>query len=268
MDVWECITGKFKSYDQFRLLPEKARTGFVNELLEANPAALSLFRLIRRKKYDVHAHSQGNYITSNTLNAIRALDGPSALSGRVVYTYGSPCGGWPSGVKLVNMEFNWDPIPNLFQIMSIDGVIRSLSGTITKVDDKDTYAMTHGKKSPAWIDGKATHSFLEYMHYNPIFVLKRFEYGDPLGRVRTLDPKRLAQWAEKQGNNFRRILPVFRLVAQFHPVNVANVCHHYMNAYGKNLNDQLNRSDEGKALRQFLKLHANAYKRREFGFAP
>ncbi|MCB1812376.1 MAG: hypothetical protein KDK04_11750 [Candidatus Competibacteraceae bacterium] len=247
VDVGECITGKFKSYDQFRLLPQQQRAGFVTELLEANPAALSLFRLIRHKKYDIHAHSQGNYITSNTLRAIRALDGSAALDGRVVYTYGSPCGGWPSGIRLINMEFCWDPIPNLFQITSIQGVLRSFSGSITKVGNG------------------VSHSFLEYMKHNPMFVLKRFEQGDPLGCVKSLEARGVALWAAQQGNNFRRVFAVFQLVEQFHRVNVANVCHHYMNGYGTNLNFQLNRSPEGQALRQFLKKHANAYKQKEFG---
>lgn len=250
LDVVQCLTDKCTSFEQFRLLPASQRAGLVEDMLGGNRAAVALFRLIRDRKYDIHAHSQGNYIVSNTLSAIKVLDGASALKYRVIHTYGSPCGSWPSGVRLINREFNWDPISNLFQITSIDGVLRSFSGNIIKVKG-------------------ASHAFLQYMKYDPQFVIKRFEKNDPLGLGNpSLNEKALAAWADKLGNNFRRIDAVFRLAAKRHKFIIANVCHHYMNKYGKNLNDQLNRSSDGKRLRQFLKQYANTYKQKEFGLMP
>lgn len=177
----------------------------IRAALARNPAAATLFDLLRsplHKRSQVFAHSQGNLIVSNALQAIAAVDGPAAIQGRVVYSFGSPSVSWPSGIRHQEFGFTWDPVTWLA------GVDKSLS--IAKV------GMPNGSLQPI------THSFLEYLDSDPEFVVNRFRVGG-LGLTLAMDEAGLAQCLLAMETNLRRVHRVFDLLARRHPSDADDV---------------------------------------------
>ena len=138
VDFWQCVTDKYqfdgplamaaknkltlkKSFSDVLdfvqgKYPQKSRKQIVEDILSRNPAAVSAFRALRYPAYKsapIYAHSQGNLILSNALTAIVALDGPQAIAGRKVFSFGSPTVNWPSGIIHQENAFTGDPVAML-----------------------------------------------------------------------------------------------------------------------------------------------------------
>ena len=81
--------------------------------LSRNQAQVALFNLLRRPEnwgWEIFAHSQGNLILSNVLQAIQAVDGRLSESGRKIHTFGSPAKNWPGNITKYEHAFTWDPV--------------------------------------------------------------------------------------------------------------------------------------------------------------
>ncbi len=179
-------------------------------VLERNPAAASLFRLLRKPEHrrtPIFAHSQGNLITSNTLSAIVAVDGSDAMIGRDVYTFGSPAMNWPAGVRTIECGFTWDPVTWLAGF--------DTSFTISKV------GMPSGSLNPI------THSFLEYLRHDPAFVVNRFRWGS-LGVTVSMDEEGLARCLFEMGQNFERVRKIFDHLNRHHNSDADDVALEYV----------------------------------------
>jgi hypothetical protein len=166
--------------------------------LERNPCAVAVFDLLRKpanRKREVFAHSQGNLILSNALQAISAVDGDAALSGRIVHTFGSPAANWPKGITKVEHGFTWDPVTWLA------GFDPSFS--ISKV------GMPSGSLNPV------THGFVEYLKLDPEFIVNRFRWGS-LRMTFRMDEKGLAECLLAMGTNMVRVRGVFEHLNKRH----------------------------------------------------
>jgi len=159
--------------------------------LNRNPAQFKLFKLLREdenRHLEIFAHSQGNLILSNALQAIAAVDGPEALVGRTVHTFGSPTVNWPAGITKYEHGFTWDPVTFLAGF--------DATWTISKV------GMPSGSKNPI------THGFLEYMKRDPAFVVNRFRWGG-LGVTFSMDEDGLAASLAAMGTSTDRVRNIF-----------------------------------------------------------
>ena len=174
-------------------------------VLDRNPPALSLFRLLRRNEHrhtPVFAHSQGNLILSNALSAIGAVDGKEALLRREIRTFGSPCKNWPDGIIPIECGFTFDPVTWL---AGFDWSFR-----ISKL------GMPSGAVNPV------THAFLEYLRHDPAFVVNRFRWGS-FGLTVSMDEDGLADALVKMGRNMPRVRPVFEHLKKNHWSDVDDV---------------------------------------------
>lgn len=157
--------------------------------LSRNPAQVKLFGHLRlHRRREVFAHSQGNLILSNVLQAIAAVDGEAAIRGYKVYTFGSPAVNWPAGLTKYESGFTWDPVTFLA------GFDKSWS--ISKV------GMPKGSLNPI------THSFLEYLKCDPAFVVNRFRVGG-FGVTFNMDEEGLAECLAAMGGNVKRVADIF-----------------------------------------------------------
>ena len=157
--------------------------------LRRNPAQVALFDHLRRhRRREIFAHSQGNLILSNVLQAIAASEGRGAIGGYKVYTFGSPAVNWPAGLTKYESGFTWDPVTFLAGF--------DTSWTISKV------GMPKGSLNPI------THSFLEYLKCDPAFVVNRFRVGG-LRITWDMDEEGLAECLAAMGTNTPRVRAVF-----------------------------------------------------------
>ncbi|MDZ4848958.1 MAG: hypothetical protein SGI77_06670 [Pirellulaceae bacterium] len=206
LDLWQCLTDK----NQFQGLSSSAqnkidsRNSFWSwilrgnrtpvqamvEVLSRNPAQVSLFHILRQPKNryrEMFAHSQGNLILSNVLQAIAAVDGPQALSGRVVHTFGSPAVFYPDGIQKYEHGYTFDPVNWLSGF--------DASFTISKV------GVPSGAKNPI------THGFLWYMRDDPRFIINRFRTGS-WGVTINMDEAGLAKCLAAMQTNIQRVKSV------------------------------------------------------------
>jgi hypothetical protein len=159
--------------------------------LARNAAQVALFDLLRKpesKSREIFAHSQGNLILSNVLQAMAAVDGPQAIAGRIVHTFGSPTVNWPAGITKIEHGFTWDPVTFLAGFDS--------TWSISKV------GMPSGSLNPI------THAFLEYLKRDPAFLVNRFRWGG-LKVTFNMDEEGLAKALAAMGGNTRRVLKIF-----------------------------------------------------------
>lgn len=178
--------------------------------LSRNHAQVALFDVLRRKenaKLEIFAHSQGNLILSNVLQAIAAVDGPAALTGRIVHTFGSPSINWPTGIKKFEHGFTWDPVTWLSGFDS--------SWSISKV------GMPTGSMNPI------THGFLEYMKQDAAFIVNRFRWGS-LGVTINMDEDGLATSLAAMKKNTGRVYEVFEHLNVHHNSDVDDVAVRYV----------------------------------------
>ncbi len=84
---------------------ETIAKSWVEDSISDNPATLALFRKLLSPGYSdatIVAHSQGNIITANALNAVAALRGQAAIQKMRVIAVGSPVAFW-SDIKNVHL---------------------------------------------------------------------------------------------------------------------------------------------------------------------
>lgn len=175
-------------------LPEQA----ARNALSRNMCQLKAFdelRVASRRYCEIFAHSQGNLILSNVLQAIMAVDGPKGISGRVVHTFGSPSVNWPQGIVKIEQGFTFDPVTWL---AGFDD-----TWSISKV------GMPSTSKNPI------THAFLEYLSRDPAFVVNRYRWGS-VGVTFKLDTDGLAQCLIAMGGNFRRVNTIYDYIVENH----------------------------------------------------
>lgn len=235
-DVWQCTIDKFQ-FDGVRRTIEATPTGkiyraiadYVNEqrgyrqpltpldiarqALSANAASLALFDALRKpehKNTPIYAHSQGNLITSNALFAIAEVDGPQAVVGREVNSFGSPALTWPKGLKHQEYAFTGDMIA----LMSgFDwGFKVSKIGLHDDSEHHDSIVGTAGKilspLLPINLEDFFSHNFLIYMKNDPEFVVNRFRWGS-FGMTASMDEQGLAEALLSMGNNIPRVQRIF-----------------------------------------------------------
>src|SRR5262245_20632350 len=178
--------------------------------LERNPAQVAVFDLLRRPEHhhrEIFAHSQGNLILSNALQAIAAVDGAAALDGYMVHTFGSPTVNWPMGITKYEHAFTWDPVAFLAGF--------DTTWTISKV------GMPSGSMNPI------THAFLEYLKCDPAFFVNRFRWGG-LGVTFNMDEDGLAKALAAMGTNMRRVKSIFEHLNKKHNSDADDVAVRYV----------------------------------------
>ncbi len=183
--------------------------------LRRNPAQVALFDHLRRHpRRDVFAHSQGNLILSNVLQAIVATDGEGAIRGYTVYTFGSPAVNWPAGLTKHESGFTWDPVTFLAGF--------DTSWSISKV------GMPKGSLNPI------THGFLEYLKCDPEFTVNRFRVGS-LGVTFNMDEEGLAECLAAMGRNTERVFTIFEHLDKHHNSDADDVAVLYVGHLKKSL---------------------------------
>lgn len=195
---------------------ERTPAQAVLQALGRNEAQVSLFHLLRQPQYlrrPVFAHSQGNLILSNVLQGIAAVDGPAAITGREVHTFGSPAVYYPPGVTLSEHGFTFD------YVSWLSGFDASYS--ISKV------GLPTGAKQPF------AHDFLLYLKDDPEFVVNRFRTGG-WGMTFDMDEQGLADCLAAMGTNMERVWQVFDHLSRKHNSDVDDVAVRYVNAVRRN----------------------------------
>jgi hypothetical protein len=178
--------------------------------LKRNQAQVNLFDLLRQPMHrsrEIFAHSQGNLILSNVLQAIAAVDGPNVLAAYKVHTFGSPAVNWPPGIIKFEHGFTWDPVTFLA------GFDKTF--TISKV------GMPNGSLNPV------THGFMEYLNRDPAFVVNRFRWGG-LGVTFNMDEDGLAESLAAMGTNTGRVLNIFEHLDRKHNSDADDVAVRYV----------------------------------------
>jgi hypothetical protein len=189
----------------------RTRAEAARSALGRNRAQVCLFDLLREpvnRRREIFAHSQGNLILSNVLQAIAATDGPRALIGRTIHTFGSPTVNWPDHISKNEHAFTWDPVTFLSGFDS--------SWTISKV------GMPMDSSNPI------THGFLEYLKQDPAFVVNRFRWGG-LGVTFNMDENGLARALAAMRTNTRRVHAIFEHLNRNHNSDADDVAVRYVN---------------------------------------
>jgi len=221
-DFWQCVSDK-NQFDGPGSLSANTTVKAVAFLsggkpedvaraaLARNPCQVAVFdelRLPKNRYREIFAHSQGNLILSNALQAIAAVDGPGGLTGRVVHTFGSPsAAAWPKEVDRVEHAFTWDMIAVAAGF--------DFSFRISKV------GLPRGARSPF------RHSFLAYIENDPAFVVNRFRTGG-LGMTFNMDEDGLAKEIAMMGTNMERVRPIFAHLDEHHPSDADDVAVRYV----------------------------------------
>ncbi|MBX3397283.1 MAG: hypothetical protein KF873_00965 [Gemmataceae bacterium] len=207
VDLWQCLNDKLQfqgpgadsakekidsrnSWWNRILKGERTSEQAMEQALKRNPAQVALFKLLRKpenRTWEIFAHSQGNLILSNVLQGIAAVDGPSAIAGRVVHTFGSPAVFYPDGILKYEHGFTFDPVNWLSGFDS--------SFTISKV------GLPTGTKNPI------THGFLWYLQDDPRFIINRFRTGG-WGMTFNMDEAGLAKCLAAMETNLPRVKKV------------------------------------------------------------
>lgn len=180
--------------------------------LARNAAQVPLFDLLRKRgntQLEIFAHSQGNLILSNVLQAIAAVDGPAALSGYTVHTFGSPAVNWPLGLRKFEHGFTFDYVAFLAGF--------DATWSISKVG------------LPGGLD---MHGFLGYMRNDPAFVVNRYRVGG-WGITFKMDEAGLADALIAMGGNIRRVSAIFAHLDKKHNSDADDVAELYVNRLRK-----------------------------------
>jgi hypothetical protein len=99
------------------------QTDLYDALKEGNPATASLFELLAAPGFEdarIVAHSQGNIIACNAINAIAVLKGEAAVTKLSMLSFGSPVTFWPDNLPVRKFGFFNDPITYLSLDTSLD----------------------------------------------------------------------------------------------------------------------------------------------------
>ncbi len=213
-DVGQCLGDKFQYngslYDMIKRVVTGRGEAEVRAALNRNHCQSVLFDLLRRpenRKIEIFAHSQGNLIVSNVLEAIMMVDGADAIKGWKVNTFGSPAVGWPDGLTIQEYGFTFD-------------MVNMLSGpNFTRAISK--VGWPSGTKWPM------THGFDWYMKEDPAFTINRFRTGG-WGLTFNMDEEGLADCLIAMGVNMRRVGAVFAYLEENHSNDSDDVAQYYL----------------------------------------
>ncbi len=222
-DLVQCLGDKFQFDGPLARSPSEALDRIVAKMeqsghpttrakamelaLARNPAALSLFQILRMPIYrwsPIFAHSQGNLILSNVLSAIEAVDGERAIVAREVHSFGSPTVNWPTGLKHQQYAFTFDPVSWLagfdtsFQISKLG--VHTYEGSRTLI----------------------SHGFKVYAENDPAFVINRFRWGS-FGATFNMDEDGLADALVAMKANLIRVHKIFEYLDKKHNSDVDDV---------------------------------------------
>ncbi|MEZ6134538.1 MAG: hypothetical protein R3C53_06485 [Pirellulaceae bacterium] len=212
-DLAQCLGDKFQFDGPLARDPSEAldramkklggsvdRATAMEQALARNPACQSLFRVLRdplNRNAPIHAHSQGNLILSNALSAVQAVDGPQAIMGREVHSFGSPAVNWPKGILHQEYGFTFDPVTWLAGF--------DFSFSISKVG-------VHQYEGGRTL---ISHGFKVYAANDPAFVINRFRWGS-LGVTVSMDEDGLAEALVGMRGNLQRVYPIFQRLESKH----------------------------------------------------
>ena len=180
--------------------------------LGRNAPQVTLFNILDGLPSDfsveIFAHSQGNLVLSNVLQALVAVHGQTVVSRYTVHTFGSPAVNWPKGLTLYQNAYTFDYVAWLAGL--------DTSFEISKV------GLPEGSRNPF------THGFLEYMKQDPIFVVNRFRIGS-FGQTLSMDEEGLATSLARMGPNVIRVYNVFLRLQHMHKSDSDDVAELYVN---------------------------------------
>lgn len=221
--------------------PGLHKDDFVYELLGDNAATKALYKLLlgqpgAKLGLPVHAHSQGNLITSNALTGVVLARGVDAVQGLEVVSYGSPAQGWPPGLNRRNNLFTLDPVG-------------MLDGTMDWSSSKVGYKFSHR--------GPLVHAFEYYARHDAEFVINAFRTGG-WGMTFRMDVKGLAEYCHKIGNHADRLGGIFDRLEKAHWMHSDNVTLAYVGLKTDDELGELNRIAP-QLVAQFIKLLEAGY---------
>lgn len=191
--------------------PALSKDDFVYGMLGDNAATKALYSLLLGTPggmlgTPIHAHSQGNLITSNALTAVALARGLGAIRGLEVNSYGSPAQGWPEGLNRRNNAFTFDPVG-------------MLDGTVDWSSSKVGYSLSHGFP--------LTHAFEYYEKHDAEFVVNSFRTGG-WGMTFNMDEVGLAKYCAGLGNNAERLGRIFDRLEKAHWTDSDDVTMEYL----------------------------------------
>jgi hypothetical protein len=224
LDVAQCVADKYEFHGPMQrsakeevvlasVLAWIQQQGFdpveaIRRVISRNKACPPLFDLLRNHDYleaPVFAHSQGNIILCNALCAVAAVDGPEAIRGREIHSFGSPVAmsSWPRGLNRQEYDFTFDPVG---MIGGIDLHFRTSKVGVPILPDCGLYS----------------HSFLSYVKDYPRFLINVFRWGI-LGLTISFDEEGLANALVRMDTNLPLVYDIFRCLAQDHKSDVDDV---------------------------------------------
>lgn len=172
------------------------------------------------KETPIYAHSQGNLVVSNALQAVKIVLGKKAIEGRKVLSFGSPTITWPSEIVHRDHAFTFDLVSLL------------------------NFVPSWGISKVGWPDNTInpfTHGFLWYLQEDAAFIINRHRIGG-LGMTLNMDEEALAKELASFGRNEGRLLRVFRRLDRMHNSDVDDVANYYIDFVRKGSNKDLLRS--------------------------
>jgi hypothetical protein len=228
--LWNLITKGWRSSEQAMI-----------DALARNQAQVSLFNVLRKaenRDREIFAHSQGNLILSNVLQAIAAVDGPKAIAGRVVHTFGSPAVVYPDGIQKYEHGYTFDPVNWLSGF--------DTSFTISKV------GMPTGSKNPI------THGFLWYLQDDPRFIINRFRTGG-WGMTFNMDEQGLANCLAAMGTNMPRVKKVIDFLDKHQNSDADDVALLYVQAIQRKPEVRMSLKNDSTLLKLLIKTMDEGY---------
>ncbi len=141
---------------------ESIAQGWVEESISDNPATLAMFRKLIQPGYaeaTVVAHSQGNIITANALNAVAALRGPDAIQHMRVISVGSPVVFWSQVKNVHSFGFKNDAVA----LMSFSVGENAAYAGLEAVENPDGTEEPTGLSNSLQLRQQLTHTFFLYV---------------------------------------------------------------------------------------------------------
>lgn len=199
-------TGATTTEQRIKLMKSTLGTGRLG-----NMATATMFEVLakgsgKEETIPIYAHSQGNLILSNALQAVKVVLGPKAIEGRQVYSYGSPAVTWPKEIEHYDHAFTFD-------LVSLLNFVPSWSISKVGWPDKTGNPITHG--------------FAWYLQEDAAFIINRHRIGS-FGVTVNMDEVGLAKELISFGVNEERLLRVFTRLDKHHNSDVDDVAVYYV----------------------------------------
>ncbi len=203
----------------------EAMEAILGQGMLGNLATAALFRLLATGEASsndipIFAHSQGNLILSNALQALEVVYGRGRNAGRRVYSFGSPAIVWPDGIKHYVHAFTFDPVSLLDPIPSWS-ISKVGVPALTKDPFKDGVLVFLQDLNPL------THGFLYYLQEDAAFIINRHRVGT-YSMTLNMDESGLADELASFGRNEPRLIRVFRRLDKLHNSDADDVAFEYV----------------------------------------